>query len=132
MKKILLLLALCLYIGTQAQRTIEHKTTGIKISSAGINYLNNEIKYTIEIPKAYIDSGIKFFPLLQGQLKFKDGEFIYSDFITIGNMYEIMQVAKVEQSDVGLTGVEIQQNFSIAIIYMTNIFNLNLNDWEVK
>lgn len=132
MKKLILIFISLIYISAFGQKSIEHNSTHIKIESQGFNYLNNEIDYSLKIPLAAIDSAVKLFPTIQGRFIFQDSIFVFSERLQIVNMHEIMRYAQVEPIDVGLTGDEVMKNFSIAILWQTNVLGLVRNNWTLK
>lgn len=134
MKKIIVTFALLLGIisASFSQRCIEYKTTGIKITTDALDQVGCQVRWKVTIPPQYVDTAIVLIPQIQGQLNYKEGKFIYSSISAINSMYAIMDSAKADPSDVGLTGNQLTSNFSLYMLYVVNPLNLSQEFWAIK
>jgi hypothetical protein len=133
MKKLFLfVLLLGLYIPSWSQRYLEYKNTDIIITTDALDQIGAQVRWKVTIPVAMVDTAISLLPQIQGNFKYDAGHFYYSSVAPINAMFPIMDTAKCEQSDVGLTGNQLTSNFGLALLFMTNPLNLNQVFWAIK
>ena len=111
MKQILLILTLFLAFETYAQKHFEcSDTIDFKVRVTASDFINNAVRYQIEISDTVFESGIANCP----------------------NTWGILDTATVWKSDVGKNGRNFLLDFGTLIFYIDNPLKLNLNKCAIK
>lgn len=112
-------------------KQIKNKNNGIVINGNSINTLSNSISYEIIIPLEDISYAVTTFPFINGVAQLNGEFFNYTGDKHISNLPDIMLTNYVETTDVGKSGTEIMKNFSASILFLTNVLELNMDEWEL-
>ena len=112
-------------------KKIKHNEKNIEITSSGFNFSMNTVIYTINIDLDDIVYATNTFPFINGNYNLINNIFVYTSSAHVANFHEIMETNLIENTDVGLSGMEISQNFGTAILYNINYFNLDVLEWSL-
>ena len=105
-----------------------YKQTGIEITADAFSNITNEIRFTIT---STLSDGILLKDLFNEQFSLIDSKLIYGGTVAVPNMSNLLNVFKIEQTDVGKTVNEALSTWLIGIIYKNNLLELKLTDWHL-
>jgi hypothetical protein len=109
-------------------KKIKHKIKDITITSRGWNTGQNTIITDVKCIMSdsdYISNVIPSFVFSKPESNY----FFHSQQTAVPNMPEIKAQAQCEQSDVGKSGDTLEQDFAVAILWLSNALNLVNDDW---
>jgi len=131
MKKTILTLALILIAIISFSQTIQYKQTSITIScDGGFSTTQNDIRYSIT---ADLSDAETLATLFAGkQFNLRDGKLNYSSSVILADMWNMINVIKIEQSDVDKEVINAIIKWSINLIYQMNLLELEIADWQIK
>ena len=105
-----------------------YKQTGIEITADAFSNISNEIRFAITSP---LSDGTLLKDLFNYQFSLIDNKLLYGGTVAVPNMSDILNMFKIEQTDVGKTINEALSKWLIGIIYESNLLELKLTDWQL-
>ena len=112
---------------------IQYKETSIAITcDGGFSTTQNDIRYSITADLTDATTLEQVFPSLSSQFTLKDGKLNYSSSVILADMWNVINVIKIEQPDVDKAVINAIIKWSINLIYQMNLLGLNITDWSVK
>lgn len=131
MKKLILTLLLAVAsIGLFAQ-SIQYKQTSITITNdGGFSTMSNQIRYKITSSLSDADTLSALFP--DKKFELVNGKLQYASSVQVANIWQMIDILKIQQSDVDKTVKNAIIIWSTNIIYNENLLNLNKEYWSIN
>ena len=105
-----------------------YKQTEIEITADAFSNISNEIRFAIT---STLSDGTLLKDLFNEQFSLIDNKLQYSGTVAVPNMPDLLNVFKIEQTDVGKTVNEALSKWLIGVIYENNLLELKLTDWQL-